>query len=68
MLLQCQRLSRRLGEADSLSALLVAWAADLVESGTQTKPDIHPGTVRKYVRYIAMQLNGRKVADCRPIQ
>lgn len=63
MLLQCQLLSRKIGEADSLSALLVAWAADLIESGTQTKPDIHPGTVHKYVRYIAMQLHLNVKAD-----
>lgn len=63
MLLHCQLLSRKLGEADSLSALLVAWAADLIESGTQTKPDIHPGTIHKYVRYIAMQLHLKVKAD-----
>lgn len=63
MLLQCQLLCRKICEADSLSALLVAWAADLIESGTQTKPDIHPGTVHKYVRYIAMQLHLNVKAD-----
>jgi hypothetical protein len=59
MLLECQLLARRLDEADSMSALLVGWAADLVESGTRAEENLHPGTIHKYVRHIAMPLHTR---------
>lgn len=63
MLQECQRLSRRIGEADSLSALLLAWAADLIESGTLGLADIAPQTVQKYVSCIALPLHASVGAE-----
>lgn len=57
MLAQCQLISKKVGETDSLFALLLAWAADLIESGTRMEPDVHPGTIHNYVRRIAMPLH-----------
>lgn len=57
MLFECQTISSKIGEVDPLSALIVAWAADLIESGTITKIDIRPTTIQTYVRCIAMPLH-----------
>lgn len=50
MLRHCADLAVELPNADPMSALVVAWATDLIESGTERKPNIHPGTIDKYVR------------------
>lgn len=63
MLQECQRLSRRIGEADSLSALLLAWAADLIESGTLGLADVAPQTIQKYVSCIALPLHASVGAE-----
>ncbi len=57
MLTRCWHLGNKIGEADSLSALLMGWAADLIESGTEAKDLIRPGTIQAYVRCIAMPLH-----------
>jgi integrase len=57
MLRNCQRLSFEIRNADPISALILGWSADLVESGTNRKIDLHPGTVDKYVHSIATALH-----------
>jgi len=57
MLGECRSLLLRLADADSISALLLAWAADLIESGTRGEPDISPKTIHKYVRAVARALH-----------
>ena len=63
MLQECQRLSRRIGEADSLSALLLAWAGDLIESETLGLADVAPKTIQKYVSCIALPLHATVGAE-----
>lgn len=50
MLGQCLEIAWQAGEGDGISALVLAWATDLVESGTLREPDLHPTTIEKYVR------------------
>ncbi len=56
MLLALLDLTHKARQSDAGSALILAWAIDLVESGTRLAPDIHPGTVESYVRLVAQAL------------
>ena len=56
MLTACMELARCAERADSISTLILAWAIDLIESGTLREADIHPGTIEKYVRLAASSL------------
>lgn len=56
MLQALLHLSHKAVQCDAISALILAWTADLVESGTRLAPDIHPGTVGSYVRLVAQAL------------
>lgn len=57
MLWDCQKLLTRAEDADSISGLLLAWGADLIESGTPGKAKISPKTIHKYVRGGAKNLH-----------
>ena len=56
MVTECLLLSNQLANTDKISSLILAWVTDLVESGTTTEADIHPGTVQKYVHLAAPKL------------
>ncbi len=70
MLKNCLELTTSSSEAGMISSLLLAWAVDLIESGTRVKHDISPKTIHKYVSCIAVQLfsafNNIDIFQCDP--
>ena len=50
MLEGCLALAQRADDAGPISALILAWAIDLLESGTRRKAQIRAGSASKYVR------------------
>lgn len=51
MLRRCLSLTPLAEQAGKTACLVLAWAIDLIESGTSKEDNIAPGTIRLYVRY-----------------
>lgn len=56
MLERCFVLARRASDAGRIPSLILAWAIDLIESGTPTKSVIDPTTASKYVQLSAKRI------------
>lgn len=51
--------AERVGQTDGLSALLLAWVIDFVESGGLKEKNPRPQTIEKYVRNVLRGLHGQ---------
>lgn len=56
MLRRCLNLTPMAEQAGKTASLVLAWAIDLIESGTLKEYNIAPGTIRLYVRYGAQAI------------
>ena len=57
ILKECLALSSESDSAGKTASIVLAWAIDLIESGTPSEKNVNPGTVDLYVRYAAPSLH-----------